>query len=1331
MKKICNQIKKYAYIFSGKGKPSRKMIRAAKGSVTIFLLVIMLPMLVFSFTVMDLSRIFLAKDAIEAATDIALRSAMPSYDDILKDMYGIIATSESNEDLEEKVSKYYISTLCSSGIEVDEGATAEFIKSLFDTGFSEELNDNDNLLKIFSGGTIDGKECDGLTIEGVKDSAASNPDVLHRQIVEYMKYRGPVVLAAGLFDKIAGIKDMGNQANAVDKRVEYEKSVSDAGNALIDTYNMLAVYENNLLSFEKDPGDPRLMNAPNSAIEIDKYKDAYEYKKDSQFDNALKLEELKETLERKFPNYWNGVRYTYEELAKCLLSLSAINDYVPALRKSSTLKLIELSYSTNPNYDFKGNMESAYDKLTEPATSESTDEDKHIKELYNRISNADTLEKNIKGVRNAIGNYFSSPSTFSQTDTQTFEILEEMAPMFVLNDASSTDTAFSIAVKQFMSNYKKLKKDEDAHPGDPEYAVDEKYHTLAKKITAAENIIISEVPSMYEEQRFNMAVDQLDTICVAMNKQSKLIDELCGSNGLQGAWSAIDAARTNAGVYKDAIDGIETENQKNNFMSQYEDTAKMFEGIEQKDINAMITVLQKQKAAFDSALACAKSVRFNGKSVISESALLTLANSYKAQSSYKDYIGSVSHGNPLPGLLELGGGLKANLNGTFEVGYASYDSTNVPYSSWSEFYPEVTTNGTNPFYVKLLELCHPKENQDTTNGENLKNEVTQKFNTDDNGNPTGKDDSGNTTTDVGAINSKPWGNSPYKPSDVAVFSANVTGGSTLDTSCLKGGNDDEMASGAQKLLQSFQNYIKDLGKNLGESVLISTYLTNNFSCYSTSMDGKGIRKNDAAMLSGYAFYNQPANTPNVCWYGAEQEYILYGLDSPEANVAAATGVIFAIRFVLNLIYSFTDPEITSFTTAVASAAGAIFPPAIPIIKTVLHIGLAMAESAYDLVQLKKGAEVPLYKSATTWMCKATSIVKNLAADAIEAVGNEIIDTAQSKIESALDDASTSVDEKIAELNKEFDNMVNDEAEALKSQVKCDLIMPLESVIQQQVINYLPDKTTTAELTKNLTDNLTTAINNLESRLGLSGDIPSDNLLKTAEKKVLGILRNNIGKYASDVAAHITDYVSDATGINKSEIENASAKDYLCQFSQRLENLFGDAIDDGAQWVTDMKDKLRTKLQGVKDDLVAQLKSGVKVTGDKARSALYDLSGSIRGRAPTVGSGNNISTGGTKPTGVSNMLGMSYQDYLTIFMMISVATGDANQLQRAAQLMTINIRKTTSNGNYDLNNTYTVYKATGTATVKTVFYGSVFENGEFKFNDKPSKYSFQHTAFMGY
>ena len=69
-----------------------------QGSVTIFLLIIMLPMLVFSFSVMDLCKIFMAKSLQESSADLALNAALTSYDAVLKDMYGIMATSSHRQD---------------------------------------------------------------------------------------------------------------------------------------------------------------------------------------------------------------------------------------------------------------------------------------------------------------------------------------------------------------------------------------------------------------------------------------------------------------------------------------------------------------------------------------------------------------------------------------------------------------------------------------------------------------------------------------------------------------------------------------------------------------------------------------------------------------------------------------------------------------------------------------------------------------------------------------------------------------------------------------------------------------------------------------------------------------------------------------------------------------------------------------------------------------------------------------------------------------------------------------------------------------------------------
>ena len=195
MKKIRFVVKKYFNILIGKGKPGRKLVRAAEGSVTIPLVVVMLPTLVFSFSVLDICKIFLANDVVSEATDIALRSSLTSYDDVLKDMYGIMASSKSDEEFIDNAAKYYEATLSSSGMSAEEQSTTlEFIKELLGTSLNEDMFDNNNFLKVFPGGEIGGKNHESISISGVPESAASNPNVLHRQIVEYMKYR------AGLFD---------------------------------------------------------------------------------------------------------------------------------------------------------------------------------------------------------------------------------------------------------------------------------------------------------------------------------------------------------------------------------------------------------------------------------------------------------------------------------------------------------------------------------------------------------------------------------------------------------------------------------------------------------------------------------------------------------------------------------------------------------------------------------------------------------------------------------------------------------------------------------------------------------------------------------------------------------------------------------------------------------------------------------------------------------------------------------------------------------------------------------------------------------------------------
>ena len=78
--------------------------------------------------------------------------------------------------------------------------------------FKNFMNDSntqqfDNLVKISA--------INNLSIAGANESQITNPDVMKNQIIEYMKYRGPVSLATGLITKLKTLGDVDKQAEAV------------------------------------------------------------------------------------------------------------------------------------------------------------------------------------------------------------------------------------------------------------------------------------------------------------------------------------------------------------------------------------------------------------------------------------------------------------------------------------------------------------------------------------------------------------------------------------------------------------------------------------------------------------------------------------------------------------------------------------------------------------------------------------------------------------------------------------------------------------------------------------------------------------------------------------------------------------------------------------------------------------------------------------------------------------------------------------------------------------------------------------------------------------
>lgn len=203
-----------------------KFMRKAKGSISIFLILVLLPMVTYATLVIDVSRIQAARTLINGAADLSMNAALSEYEVALQDMYGLFAQVNSEEDLEKALQQYFTETI--TGQVADTSKDDEFIQQwagqLTDALLNIEEEDGVSMVNFLEM-QLD-ENAGGFTAAGLNGSALANPAIMKRQIVDYMKYNGPVSMANTLTRKMSFFEGAAKQSEAAEKKIEYTKTLS-------------------------------------------------------------------------------------------------------------------------------------------------------------------------------------------------------------------------------------------------------------------------------------------------------------------------------------------------------------------------------------------------------------------------------------------------------------------------------------------------------------------------------------------------------------------------------------------------------------------------------------------------------------------------------------------------------------------------------------------------------------------------------------------------------------------------------------------------------------------------------------------------------------------------------------------------------------------------------------------------------------------------------------------------------------------------------------------------------------------------------------------------
>lgn len=132
-------------------------MRKEKGSVTIFLIIIIAAVFFFNAVLIDYARIMAANKQAELATKAALRSVMSGFDSTLLHSYGLFAHDLTEEELDQLIE------------DIIKGNLAEK-----EEGYFQFVDTQFNDITVSRKGEI------------------ARPDIFEYQILEDMKYKAPV-----------------------------------------------------------------------------------------------------------------------------------------------------------------------------------------------------------------------------------------------------------------------------------------------------------------------------------------------------------------------------------------------------------------------------------------------------------------------------------------------------------------------------------------------------------------------------------------------------------------------------------------------------------------------------------------------------------------------------------------------------------------------------------------------------------------------------------------------------------------------------------------------------------------------------------------------------------------------------------------------------------------------------------------------------------------------------------------------------------------------------------------------------------------------------------
>jgi hypothetical protein len=354
-----------------------KLNKKSKGSITVFISIVLGAIFLVVGVFADGARLELAESQLERVNKLALSSVLAYYNNSLQKEYGLFGVTIGDESITETFEEY----------------------------FEKNIGTN-----IANGGNLYNFSTEEISLDELEN--LENRRVFEGQVEQFMKYRAPYEMAADLSQKISGMKNISKGAKLCKRKLKIERKASEIGDLQtkldkkageINSYSFGSIFSETKKKFESE--NTKLEAINNTISECSKL-------------YALADSETRQDIMNDISTLSNEASKINTNIDKLKNAVAqSISDYKQlnslALEQASSIKdkLNHLDLSIDEELNYANEQKNEISEIAEGYQNDLTNMKSMIKEdtAYNMI---DTINKNITKCDSAITDINKSAKDF-------------------------------------------------------------------------------------------------------------------------------------------------------------------------------------------------------------------------------------------------------------------------------------------------------------------------------------------------------------------------------------------------------------------------------------------------------------------------------------------------------------------------------------------------------------------------------------------------------------------------------------------------------------------------------------------------------------------------------------------------------------------------------------------------------------------------------------------------------------------------------------------------------------------------------------------------------